>query len=147
MRVAQTAPRSGYNADGNVGVRPLPAADILQAQPHQRQEAGDDQEELQHLVVNRAGETAEENVGQHNRRPRREMLTWKIQSGDKPMPNGASKICSVWISRAMAYIEMPEENTVMTANEMALKAACLLVETQPQYSGPTGRASRNRTAS
>ena len=31
-----------------------------------------------------------------------------------------SKICSVWISRAIAYIEMPDENTVITAKEQAL---------------------------
>ena len=36
-----------------------------------------------------------------------------------------SKTCSVWIKRAIAYIEMPEENTVMTAKVQALKTRVL----------------------
>ena len=34
--------------------------------------------------------------------------------------NGASKICRIPSSRAIAYIEMPDENTVIVANEKAL---------------------------
>ena len=44
----------------------LPAADVLQAEPDERREAGDDQEELQHLVVDRAGQAAEVDVDQHD---------------------------------------------------------------------------------
>ena len=42
----------------------------LQPEEHQRQEAGDDQEELQHLVVDRAGQPAEVDVAQHDQRRR-----------------------------------------------------------------------------
>jgi hypothetical protein len=46
----------------------LPAADVAQADPDQRREAGDDQEELQDLVVDGAGEAAEEDVAEHDQR-------------------------------------------------------------------------------
>ena len=46
--------------------QPGPAAHVAQAQPHQRREAEHDQEELQHLVVDRAGEPAEEDVSEHD---------------------------------------------------------------------------------
>ena len=42
--------------------------------------------------------------------------------------------------RPIAYMEMPEEKTVMTANEIALSAARLLVEPQPQVLGHRVRA-------
>ena len=45
---------------------------------------------------------------------------------------GRSRICSSWSSLAIAYIEMPEENTVMSANETALNGAGLLVEAEPE---------------
>ncbi len=41
-----------------------PPADVLQPDDHQRHQAGDDHEELQHLVVDRAGQPAEGDVGQ-----------------------------------------------------------------------------------
>jgi len=43
-----------------------PAADVLQRQEHQRREAEDDHEELQHLVVNGGGEPAEKDIDQHD---------------------------------------------------------------------------------
>ena len=47
----------------------------------------------------------------------------KIPSGGQPSAwKRPSKTCSAWISRAMAYIEMPELKTVITANEQALSA-------------------------
>ena len=46
----------------------FPAADVLQAEPHQRQKSGDDQEKLQDFVVNRAAQAAEQNVNEHDDR-------------------------------------------------------------------------------
>ena len=40
---------------------------------------------------------------------------------------------------AIAYMEMPEEKTVMTAKEMALKAARLFIEAQLQVLGHRAR--------
>ncbi len=51
---------------GSVLLDALPAADVAQADPDQRSEAGDDQEELQDLVVDGAGEAAEEDVAEHD---------------------------------------------------------------------------------
>ncbi len=46
--------------------------------------------------------------------------TWKIQlSGIPAARNSESSMCRFWISNAIAYIEMPLENTVMIANRMA----------------------------
>jgi len=45
-----------------------PPADRLQAQERERQEAEDDHEELQDLVVDRTGQAAEEGVPEHDRR-------------------------------------------------------------------------------
>ena len=42
-----------------------PAADLGQAHDHDRDEAGQDDEELQHLVVDRAGQAAERDVREH----------------------------------------------------------------------------------
>ena len=51
-------------------------------------------------------------------------------------------------SSPSAYIEMPEENTVMPANVSALKRARLLVEAQLQILGHAdARGCRSRTAS
>ena len=47
---------------GSVSLYAVPSAYILQSDPHQRQKSRDDQEELQHLVVNRAGQPAQEDV-------------------------------------------------------------------------------------
>ena len=49
-------------------------------------------------------------------------------------------MCRIWSSFAIAYIEMPDENTVISANETALKRARLLVEAQPQVFGHRARA-------
>ena len=47
----------------------------------------------------------------------------KMPSGFQPMAlKNTSKTCSAWMRRAMAYIEMPELKTVITANEQALSA-------------------------
>ena len=68
------------------------------------------------------------------------MLTCKsTQCGRPSIANGPSKMCKIWISFAMAYIEMPEEKTVMTAKDMALRPAGLLVEPQPQVLGHRAR--------
>ena len=55
----------------------LPAADIAEADPDQRGEAGDDEEELQDLVVDGAGEAAEEDVAQHDDSGEK-TETWKM---------------------------------------------------------------------
>ena len=41
-----------------------PAADLVQSDDHERDESGDDHEELEHLVVDRAGQPAERDVGE-----------------------------------------------------------------------------------
>ena len=47
----------------------------------------------------------------------------KMPSGAQPIErNSPSNTCRAWINRAMAYIEMPELNTVITANEHAFSA-------------------------
>src|SRR5271166_236658 len=48
------------------GLEATPSADILEAYPDQRQESGDDEEELQYFVVDRAGEAAEKDVAKDN---------------------------------------------------------------------------------
>ena len=48
------------------GLQAAPAADIPKSQQHQRQESGDDEEELQDLVVDGAGQSAEEDIRQHD---------------------------------------------------------------------------------
>ncbi len=61
---------------------------------------------------------------------------WKMYSG--PMPsaaNGASKTCRICSSFAIAYIEMPDENTVIKANETALKARVFSSNRSRRYSG------------
>src|SRR5437762_8969804 len=49
--------------------------------------------------------------------------------------NGASRKCSVWISLAMAYIEMPEEKIVMVAKEMAFSPRVFSSKRSRKYSG------------
>ena len=49
-----------------LGHQGVPSADALQAEPDQRHETEHDHEELQHLVVDRRGQSAQENVGQHD---------------------------------------------------------------------------------
>ena len=51
----------------------------LQPEEHQRREAEHDQEELQHLVVDRRGEPAEEDVERARSRAETQTLTWKSQ--------------------------------------------------------------------
>ncbi len=47
----------------------------------------------------------------------------KMPSGAQPSARKRpSKTCRAWMSRAMAYIEMPELKTVITAKEQALRA-------------------------
>ena len=53
---------------GDGGFEAAPAADITQPNEHQRQEAGNDEEKLQDLVVDGAGESAEKDVEQYDRR-------------------------------------------------------------------------------
>ena len=44
-------------------------------------------------------------------------------------------MCRVWMSLAMAYIEMPEEKIVMVAKEMALSARVFSSKRSRRYSG------------
>ena len=44
-----------------------PAADVVQPDQREREQRGEDDEELQHLVVDRRGEAAERDVGEHDR--------------------------------------------------------------------------------
>ncbi len=76
-RVRQVLPRMGPRAGREAlrrgdGRQPrlhrLPAADVAQRQVDQRGETEHDHEELQHLVVNRRGEAAEEDVDEHDGR-------------------------------------------------------------------------------
>ena len=53
--------------------------------------------------------------------------------------NGASKTRRIWSSFAIAYIEMPEEKTVISANEIALKPRVFSSNRSRRYSG-TDRA-------
>ncbi len=65
--IVQTRP--GMDVAGAEAVaEPLPAADRFQSQPHEGCEAGHDQEELKHLVVDRAPEAAEVDIHQHHQR-------------------------------------------------------------------------------
>ena len=70
------------------------------------------------------------------------METWKMYASGRML----WKRPSSWISRAMAYIEMPEEKMVMKAKEKALTRAGLLVEAHAQElrhaSGPWSRSRR-----
>ena len=52
---------------GDLVLEALHAADAVQADEGQRQQRGHDDEELEHLVVDRRRETAERDVGQHDR--------------------------------------------------------------------------------
>ena len=59
-----------------------------------------------------------------------------MPSGGQPSArNRPSKTCSAWISRAMAYIEMPELNTVITANEQAFSARVFSSKRRRRNSG------------
>ena len=49
-------------------LQPVPAADIPEPENHQRQEAEHDQKELQHFVVDGRGQSAEEDIDQHDHR-------------------------------------------------------------------------------
>ena len=60
----------------------------------------------------------------------------KMPSGAQPrVRNIPSKTCSAWMSRAMAYIEIPELNTVMTANEQAFSARVFSSKRRRRNSG------------
>ena len=66
----------------------------------------------------------------------RTMEKVKMPSGGQPEArNRPSKTCSAWISRAIAYIEMPELNTVITANEQALRARVFSSKRRRRNSG------------
>ena len=68
------------------------------------------------------------------------MQTWKMYAGGRPSDaNGASKMCRICRSFAIAYMEMPDENTVMKANENALNARVFSSNRSRRYSG-TDRA-------
>ena len=45
----------------------MPATYILEPQQHQGKKPGDDQEKLQHLVVDGAGQPSQQDVGEHHR--------------------------------------------------------------------------------
>ena len=65
---------------------------------------------------------------------------WKIQAWGRPSrANGASNTCRVWISLAIAYIEMPDEKIVITAKVRALKVRVFSSKRNCKYSG-TDRA-------
>ena len=49
--------------------------------------------------------------------------------------NGASKMCRICSSFAIAYIEMPEENTVISAKEIALNPRVFSSKRSRRYSG------------
>ncbi len=49
--------------------------------------------------------------------------------------NGASSRCMTWISLARAYMEMPEESTVIRAKLTALKARVFSSKRSRRYSG------------
>ena len=63
----------------------LPSADVAQADPDQRREARDDEEELQHLVVDGAGEAAEEDVAEHDDRAEDDGDVEDVLVGDDPV--------------------------------------------------------------
>ena len=94
----------------------------------QRQEPEHDQEELQHLVVDRAGQPAEEDIDSTTT-AETTMLAWMFQP---------SSSCS---SAPIAYMLMPDENTVMTAKVMALKPRVFSSKRSFRYSG-TDRGAR-----
>ncbi|MNX86090.1 hypothetical protein D3C86_1179540 [compost metagenome] len=66
-RGAQALPSVG-KAIRHARDQPVPASDVLEAQHDQRGEAEDDQEELEHLVVDAGGEAAQDGVGEHHQR-------------------------------------------------------------------------------
>jgi hypothetical protein len=47
-------------------LEPVPPADVLQSHDRERDQRGEDDEELQHLVVDRRREPAESDVGEHD---------------------------------------------------------------------------------
>ncbi len=61
--VGHAAPGVGHGRREGV-LDSLPSTDIAQADPDERSEAGDDEEELENLVVDSAGEAAEEDVAE-----------------------------------------------------------------------------------
>ena len=73
--------------------------------------------------------------------PKKRMLRWKLHPRGIPtLARGPSSKCKVWIILAIAYIEIPEENTVMTAKEMALKAG--VFELKAPATGTLARGGR-----
>ena len=129
MCVHESRPRAGREAlAGGHAESVLPAARVqpptsLQAEEHQRREAEHDQEELQHFVVDRRGQPAEEDVDQHDER----------RDDDADVESSSRAACRS--SLASAYIEMPEENTVITAKERALKPRVFSSKRSLRYSG------------
>ena len=53
---------------GQRGFEAIPATDVFQADPDQRQESRDDEEKLEDFVVDGAGESAQEDVAEHDDR-------------------------------------------------------------------------------
>jgi len=58
----------GAGRSGDLGLEPVPATHLVQADQGQRQQAGDDDEELQHLVVDGGREPAKGDIGEHDSR-------------------------------------------------------------------------------
>ena len=105
-----------------------PAARLHHHEDRQRREAQHDQEELQHFVVNRAGQSAEKGVNQNDGRRKQH------GRGEAPVQHQFET------DSPSAYIEMPDENTVITANVTRVQSPRLLVESQLQIFRHAARA-------
>jgi len=71
----------------------LPAADVAETDPDEWSEAGDDEEELQDLVVDGAGKAAEEDVAQNDDRRQDDGDVEDVGVGDD-----AAEDAEVWMS-------------------------------------------------
>ena len=100
-----------------------PAADVLEREKNQGREAEHDHEELEDLVVDRRGEAAEEDVDQHD------------DGGDGDAGVIVPAQSSFRAAGPGRACEMPEEKTVMTAKEMALKPRVFSSKRSLRYSG------------
>ena len=68
------------------------------------------------------------------------MHTWKTYCGPRPNDaNARSKTCRICSSFAIAYIEIPDEKIVISANEIALNPRVFSSNRSRRYSG-TDRA-------
>ena len=127
--VGHAAPGVGHGG-GKGLLDSLPAAYVAKADPDEGGEAGDDEEELQDFVIDGAGEAAEEDVSEDD--DRRENDRDVEDAGSGMMPWSRPR---VWMSSAMAYMEMPELKTVMMAKEKALRARVFSSKRMRRYSG------------